>query len=72
MICKKCGMEHCAFPYKYDYLTSAWNEETKEYNFDCWNCLEKISSVKKMIQGDPQNVALAAHWDGFTISKRHN
>jgi len=25
-----------------------------------------------MIRGDLRNVALVAHWDGFTISKRHN
>ena len=71
-MCKKYRMGHSTFPYKRNYLSFAWNEETKEYNFDCWNCLEKVSSVKKMIQGNPWNVALATHWDGFTISKRHN
>ena len=72
ILCKRYGMAHCTFPFKRDYLINGWDDELKMYNFDCWNCLGKISSVKKMVKGDPRNVALAVHWDGFTVSKRHN
>jgi hypothetical protein len=72
VLCESRGMAHCTFLYKCAYVSCGWNEEAKKYIFECWNCLEEVSSAKKMVRCDPRNIALTAHWDGFTVSKRYN
>jgi hypothetical protein len=67
-----CNMIFRAFPELCVELEGKYNCETRMYEFICSNCNTQISSPRITIRGDLHNVALAAHWDGFTIAKCNN
>lgn len=66
-----CKMAYQAFPLcqKHENLISGWNETTQTYEFDCFSCKQHVSGTKVVVRGDPRNIALSAHWDGFNISE---
>jgi hypothetical protein len=64
-----CSMAYRAFPeaLRHEKLQSSWNGET--YEFDCSQCNQHVSGKRVLIRGDPRNIALSSHWDGFVISE---
>ncbi|EFJ22443.1 hypothetical protein SELMODRAFT_416740 [Selaginella moellendorffii] len=44
----------------------------KPYKFRCSSCGEDDIAERTAIQGDPRNLLLQCHWDGFNISKTNN
>ena len=64
----KCRMLYCSFPTKCEELIHGWNNELGCYNFSCWRCKTSIKAPRVFESGDPRNIALGAHWDGFNVS----
>ncbi len=65
-------MAYCAYPTKCDELENNWNPELQQYDFQCWSCRKRIVKPKLMVKGDPCNVALGAHWDGFNVTGKRS
>jgi hypothetical protein len=66
-----CGRAYCAFPIKCEMLRTKWNNQQQRYIFDCEQCTHPIVAKKVKVKGDPRNLALSGHWDGFNVSQKH-
>ena len=66
----RCRRPYCAFPKKCKTLRNPnhWDVQTNSYRFKCKLYKRQVVVPKKMVQGDPRNVAFASHWDGFQVS----
>jgi len=63
-------MLYLAFPKKCDELLSGWNNDSGSYKFICWKCKSIVEAPKFLENGDPCNIALGTHWDGFNVSSK--
>jgi hypothetical protein len=68
----RCQRPYSAFPKKCKTLRNAnnWVPEPNSYRFNCKACKRLVVASKKLTQGDPRNLALAGHWDGFQVSTK--
>ncbi|KAL3686430.1 hypothetical protein R1sor_009004 [Riccia sorocarpa] len=65
VICMACLEVYQAFPVKCQELLANFDLPSKRYNFICKSCGMLVSSEATYAQGDPRNISLLAHWDGF-------
>ncbi|KAL3683154.1 hypothetical protein R1sor_001176 [Riccia sorocarpa] len=67
VVCNVCHQAYQAFPQKCLELASPsnFNLEENSYEFICVHCGTAICTQRKMAKGDPRNVPIMAHWDGF-------
>ncbi|MCO5606008.1 hypothetical protein L7F22_060195 [Adiantum nelumboides] len=66
-----CNKVYTTFPTskRHEALQRGWDDDKAVYDFTCSECLEDIQCKRKMQRGDPRNVALLLHWDGFQTSR---
>ncbi|KAL3696395.1 hypothetical protein R1sor_010471 [Riccia sorocarpa] len=67
VICYECYHVYQVFPEKCEVLqlSENINSETGDYEFICMNCGYRVKQHPKYAKGDPRNIAVMAHWDGF-------
>ncbi|MCO5583398.1 hypothetical protein L7F22_037309 [Adiantum nelumboides] len=67
-----CKKIYATFPISkhHEALERGWDGDKGVYDLTCSECLEDIQCIKKFQRGDPRNVALLLHWDGFQTSRR--
>ncbi|KAL3693278.1 hypothetical protein R1sor_006929 [Riccia sorocarpa] len=65
VVCTTCLEVYQAFPVKCQELLAHFDNTSRTYDFVCKSCGTQVTSEAKWAQGDPRNVPLLAHWDGF-------